>query len=349
MRKLLKYAFATAALVAIASPRGIGAIHSVTAKLDSATLLMGNTTTLHIQAVADESDGQLQLADDTITSAIEYRSIDYKGATSLDDGTHRLDYDITIQSFDSGPHVIPPIPFISGVDTAYSNPLELTVSVPLDADSITDVTEATVDVLEPENVEWTDDLPDSVAKAIQYWPWILAGLLLVILGVAIALYLRRRRRHKAEDKEAQLPPYQWAMLKLSELRERNLFASGQNRLYYTDLTEILRVYLMRRFDINAMEMTSSQIIAALPAHEMGIKEGKPLLKKVLRQADFVKFAKLTPSTDENILTFNNAVKFVELTRPVLPSPESGTLAKADDSTTSGAQTPESPLNSPIDK
>lgn len=344
MRKLLKYALASAALVTIASPRGIGAIHSVTATLDSATLLMGNTATLHIRAVADDNDGQLLLADDTITSAIEYRAVDYKGATSLDDGTNRLDYDITIQAFDSGPKAIPPIPFVSGTDTAYSNPLELMVNVPLGADTITDLTEGTVDVLEPQNVEWTDDLPDSVAKAMKYWPWILAGVILALLGVATAIYLRRRRKNKTDDMEAQLPPYQWAMLKLSEIRERKMFASGQPRLYYTDLTEILRVYLMRRFDINAMEMTSSQILASLPAHEPGVKEAKPLLKKVLRQADFVKFAKHIPSTDDNILAFNNAVKFVELTRPLELTPEAAAPPTGDDdATTPTSQTHESSL------
>ncbi len=276
---------------------------------------MGNVTTLHIQAVADGDDGQLLLADDTITSTVEYRSIDYKGTTALDDGTKRLDYDITIQAFDSGPHVIPPIPFAQGLDTAYTDALELNVTVPLNADTIKDVTAKSIDVLDPPNVDWTDDLPDPVAKAVKYWPWILAGVLLVI--AAIALWLILKRRKKPTDIEAELPPYNWAMLKLQEIRERKLFNAGQERLYFTTLTEVLRIYLMRRFDINAMEMTSSQILAALPMQVAGVKEGKPLLKQVLRMADFVKFAKHTPTTDDNIRAFNNAVQFVELTRPII--------------------------------
>ncbi|MDE6322097.1 MAG: cytochrome c-type biogenesis protein CcmH, partial [Muribaculaceae bacterium] len=228
MRKLLKYAIVTAALVAVTSPRGIGAIHKVSASLDSTHLLMGNVTTLHIQAVADGDDGQLLLADDTITSAVEYRSIDFKGATSLNDGTKRLDYDVTIQAFDSGPHIIPPIPFMQGLDTAYTDALELNVTVPLNADTINDVTANSIDVLDPPNVEWTDDLPESVAKAMKYWPWILAGVMLII--AAIALWLILKRRKKQAEAEAELPPYNWAMLKLKEIRERNMFSSGQERL-----------------------------------------------------------------------------------------------------------------------
>ncbi len=33
--------------------------------------------------------------------------------------------------------------------------------------------------------------------------------------------------------------------------------------YFTELTDILRIYLYRRFGINAMEMTSRQILAGL--------------------------------------------------------------------------------------
>lgn len=331
MRKLLKYAIATAALATVTSPRGIGAIHNVSAKLDSTHLLMGNVTTLHIQAVADGDDGQPLLANDTISSTIEYRSIDFKGATALDDGTKRLNYDITIQSFDSGPQVIPPIPFIQGLDTAYTDTLTFNVTVPLNADTIKDVTGKCIDVLDPPNVDWTDDLPDPVAKAVKYWPWILSAALLIIAGIAVWLILKRRKNHT--DPEDELPPYNWAMLKLKEIRERKLFNAGQERLYFTTLTEVLRIYLMRRFDINAMEMTSSQILAALPMHEPGVKEGKPLLKQVLRMADFVKFAKHTPPTDDNIRAFNNAVQFVELTRPLIEETTSEEGAKETPNTT----------------
>ncbi len=315
MRKLLKYALATTAMVAMTAPKGIGAIHNVSAKLDSTNLLLGNVTTLHIQAVADGTDGHLLLSDDTITSAVEYRAIDYKGATALSDGTNRLDYDVTIQVFDSGPHPIPPIPFVQGIDTAYSNSLQLTVNPPLNADTIKDVTASGVDVLDPPDVHWTDDLPEPVARAVRYWPWILAAV--VLIAAAVAAYIIYKRRKAKVDEEQQLPPYQWAMLKLQAIRERKLYQSGHERQFYTDLTEILRIYIMRRFDINALKMTSSQILKALPTHITGVKEGKKVLKHVLQPADFVKFAKYTPIVDDNIKAFNNAVQFVELTRPVI--------------------------------
>ncbi|MDE6308731.1 MAG: cell wall anchor protein, partial [Muribaculaceae bacterium] len=149
---------------------------------------------------------------------------------------------------------------------------------------------------------------------------------------AIALWLILKRRKKQAEAEAELPPYNWAMLKLKEIRERNMFSSGQERLYFTTLTEVLRIYLLRRFDINAMEMTSSQILASLPTHIPGVKEGKPRLKDVLQMADFVKFAKHKPSTDDNIRAFNNAVQFVELTRPLVDETASGDGAQETETT-----------------
>ena len=84
---------------------------------------------------------------------------------------------------------------------------------------------------------------------------------------------------------------------------------------FTELTDILRTYLYRRFGINAMEMTSRQILAAISA-DKETKDKKPLVRQILDMADFVKFAKVRPLPADNIQSYENAVKFVEDTKPV---------------------------------
>ena len=71
---------------------------------------------------------------------------------------------------------------------------------------------------------------------------------------------------------------------------------------------------MGRFGIQAMEMTSAEILSALRANQ----ETKPLnkqMKEILEMADFVKFAKVKPGPDDNESAMRNAVTFVEETRP----------------------------------
>jgi len=87
------------------------------------------------------------------------------------------------------------------------------------------------------------------------------------------------------------------------------------RDYFTQLTDILREYLQGRFGINAMEMTSAQIMDTLKGQkELDAK--KDYVEQILRVADFVKFAKMRPLPDDNIEAFTNALRFVEETKPV---------------------------------
>ena len=102
--------------------------------------------------------------------------------------------------------------------------------------------------------------------------------------------------------------------------------------YYTELVDILRQYLQGRFGINAMEMTSSQIVRALrsnPETRMTADE----MRGVLSVADFVKFAKVRPLPDDNVKAFNRATNFVDSTKPAPePEAESASTDKSTDKT-----------------
>jgi hypothetical protein len=72
-----------------------------------------------------------------------------------------------------------------------------------------------------------------------------------------------------------------------------------------------------------MEMTSRQILAALSKNPE-IKEKRHYVRPILDMADFVKFAKVNPLPDDNIISYENACKFVEETKPVLVEQEDTT-------------------------
>ena len=113
----------------------------------------------------------------------------------------------------------------------------------------------------------------------------------------------------------KVPPYELAMQALTRLKSEKLCENGHEKEYYTRLTEILRTYLEQRFGINAMEMTSTQIMQQVSRHD----ETRPsagLMKQILEMADFVKFAKVRPLPDDNVKSFTMATRFVEDTKPV---------------------------------
>ena len=98
------------------------------------------------------------------------------------------------------------------------------------------------------------------------------------------------------------------------LKEEKLWQGGQDKQYYTRLTDILREYLDGRFSINAMEMTSTEILDALRRNnETRVVERH--MKEILNVADFVKFAKMRPLADDNEASMRYAITFVEETKP----------------------------------
>ncbi|MDE6559414.1 MAG: hypothetical protein K2K29_05965 [Muribaculaceae bacterium] len=116
-------------------------------------------------------------------------------------------------------------------------------------------------------------------------------------------------------KKPEKTPYQRAIDDLKRLKARKLWESGREKEYYTELTEILRTYLDGRFGIQAMEMTSGEImshLADLGDHDIP----RDKMRDVLDMADFVKFAMVRPLPDDNVALFKDAVEFVESTKPL---------------------------------
>jgi len=126
-----------------------------------------------------------------------------------------------------------------------------------------------------------------------------------------------------------VPPYDRAIQALHELKDSKLWQQGQEKAYYTTLTEILREYIDERFHINAMEMTSSQIIETLHRNEE-TKAVNRQLRDILEMADFVKFAKMNPLPDENDLSLMNAYLFINQTKvEEIPVPGEGEKAEGE--------------------
>lgn len=281
---------------------------SLKVSLDSAYLLMGKTTPLNIQLIKPaDNDGSLLIPADTLADKVEILKILNADTSSIGNGRVEINQQLTLQSFDSGTYVLNPIRYVTGNDTISSNRLVLKV-LPVPVDSMTTINDY-ADVADVDR-KLVDYLPDFLAD---YGLWILAVILLLALG-----YFTMRRLMSGKDKVVEkvivIPPYELAISALESLRNDKLCEQGREREYYTRLTDILRQYLNGRFGINAMEMTSTQIRHILQSNEE-TRLSKRNMERVLEIADFVKFAKVRPLPDDNVMAFNSAMQFVEDTKP----------------------------------
>ena len=124
--------------------------------------------------------------------------------------------------------------------------------------------------------------------------------ILAIIGFWIYWFVIKKRKI-AEDTPTyrMLPPYEEALLKLSELDEKLLWQNNKTKEYYSELTEIVRGYIERELKVPALENTSDEVIEMVEDFKNSetietSKETIIKLKDLFREADLVKFAKSKP-------------------------------------------------------
>ena len=229
---------------------------------------------------------------------------------SADGRTQRIDrYEVS--TLVSGTFEIPPltIPFIYGEGDQAETGIVTTPAVPVHVRKLTPE--------ESENLEIRGPKPQRSVEGHSSLPLVLGiagGILAVILALVFWL-LARRRRAAAIALAAQIPPDQRALPLLASLRERvTELETGNATAWMEEFTTILKDYIHGVWDIDAPDMTSTEIVYALRSksvHPEVVGEIKPLLES----ADFVKFAQYPTSPTEGLDLIDGAERLIARTRP----------------------------------
>lgn len=301
----------------------------VNAVIDSVDVMQGGLRQVNVDVVQPRGLNMRWLSDpvDSSNRVVEiYPGVEVNYSSPVDTtdlGNDRLQLrrTILVQPWDSGEVVVPGIALVAGIDTFRSAPFAMKVYT-ADVDTMTTVHAMMPEAAQPRHF-W-DWLPDWI---YYYWWAILLGLLLI--GGAVAAYILHRKgglKQVLATPVKPVPPYEKAMAELQNLKVRQLCEKGREKEYYTELTEILRQYLEGRFGINAMEMTTPQIKRAVYA-TVSEKSASSMMTEILEMADYVKFARMRPLPEDNARAFNQAMQFVEKTKPEPEPVEAGKEAK----------------------
>lgn len=283
----------------------------VSAAIDSTTLFIGDQTDLHLQATCEAGEQvQFPVLGDELIPGIEIVDKTIIDTATLKDGRLQYNQYLTLTSFEDSLFYIAPLTFVSGDQTIQSEALTLNVVQPFEVDSadmaITDI-------------KGVYDAP------IWWWGifrWVLLALGVVgisIGGYYLITYLQARVSKKDEELDAVellRPAEEVALEKLDAIREEKIWQSGRVKEYHTQLTDVVREYIARRFEVSSAEQTSDETLRAIRPLLNDKKELFEQLRKMLTLADLVKFAKWQATPDENEFSLRSAYTFVKETTSV---------------------------------
>jgi len=271
----------------------------VTASVDSTKILIGGRSHYFITVYAPKGT-KISFPEfnnkKEIVSDVEVLSANSDTADA--NGKVRIRRIYTITAWDAKRYTIPAQKVIVGGTTKTTGNVALDVqAVPIDT------------------VKSTPMPPDDIQKVPFSWgEWVpvILVLVLALILICIVFYLYRILCHKKNGRTPKntrtLSYYEQAKQDLSEIAANKMLYAEQKD-YYTDVTNVLRKYISQRYNINALEMTSHEILESMK-DVCDVSE----LKVVFNTADLVKFAKY--STDANDMTyyFDSIVHFIDSTK-----------------------------------
>lgn len=197
-----------------------------------------------------------------------------------------------VTAFDTGIYVIPPQSILIAQE-GYDNAMT-TDSIMIAVNTLViDNEKGIVDIEAP--------LPNPVTfrEALPYIIIILIGLAFISGATYIIIRLLNGKPIMPVRKMVPVPPYDVAVRAIQQLDESGLWQAGNEKRFYSELTDILREYLDGELDLACMESTTPQIIRYLSYSDKVDERSREFISDMLQCADLVKFAKMMPLQDEN--------------------------------------------------
>jgi hypothetical protein len=262
----------------------------VKSSVDKNQILIGEPVVLTLEASVPENEPIRFFSIDSIP---HFEFLD-KGKTDTINTTEgtELKQVFRITSFDSGHWVIP----------------SFTLSDKIATDSIpVDVLYAPFDAAQDYH-DVKDIIEVNPGEKKKEWWWYPAGAGLLLLLLLI-YFLTRKKTVKTALAAPPPDPYKEAMEDLDKL-QKNKPAAKQ---YYSELTEIFRLYIFKKKNILSLQKTTDDLVAQLKTIGMG-KDDFDKLSQALRLSDFVKFAKYTPSPEDDktcLEEIRNSIMIIE--------------------------------------
>lgn len=280
---------------------------TVDQKIDTMQILIGEQTKLTLSVTLDEKHHKVSFPkferSQYITPGMEVLESGNIDTLGVEDNLIKYSKSYTLTSFDEKLYCIPSQSIKVDGKSYQTKDLALKVmTVP-------------VDTVHSEKFYGPKDVQDNPFSWSEWATIFGYSILFVLLLILIAYLINRLNTNKSVIKPIKfikkVSAHQKAITEIEKLKEEKAAVSEDQKSYYTRLTMILRQYIAERFNFDAMEMTSSEIIERLRGENEGAIDE---MVSLFRTADLVKFAKYSVLTNENDQNLVNALSFINDTK-----------------------------------
>ena len=158
------------------------------------------------------------------------------------------------------------------------------------------------------------DDPLSIYKSLWQILYENSTWILILVGVVLAtiIFLFCKKKKKAEEPkqpvEITIDPYEEALQAIQELQANK--TQIQPKPFVFRLSEILRIYVQRRFKMPAMELTGEEFIVEIVSNPFFSGNYEELLREFVNLGDRVKYSKETTEKSQINLLLDSAIHFV---------------------------------------
>jgi len=272
--------------------------------------LLGDPITVELTMVApDEFDVHLPTAD--ALGDLEIRAVDSPDPSPSTDGlAWRRTF--TIEGTSPGVLRIPPLIAKAGRKSTDSD-AETDFAHELRTDAadvqVLSVLSADDAVTRPREITGTLTPPQTLAEVARDAAIIgaVAGALTAAAFVGWKLW---RRSHRPPPPVA---PEVWALAELAKLENAAWGSADEARVYYYDLSEIVRAYIEKKFALAAPEMTTEEFLRTLFRNRAALPYDAERLRAFLEACDVVKYAAFQPQREDATHALETARAFVNQT------------------------------------
>ena len=197
--------------------------------------------------------------------------------------------------------------------------------------SVRPVTIHVSSVLEPNDRELRDINSQADISVPSLWPWTVGTATLGLLGLAAFVLWRRRSTvgPLAADWVDPRTPFVVAMDQLDHIEELDLPSKGRFKEHYSLVTDVVRGYLHREYNLTTPDRTTAETDLALRASALPTSEGREIVE-VLQDGDLVKFAEVVPGQDPSREAVHRTRSLIRAIRPPEPEPDADEPRTAED-------------------